>query len=233
MQKKKLVVLSGAGVSAESGLKTFRDNDGLWNGHDVTKVATPEAFAANPELVQEFYNMRRRDVALATPNVAHELLASLEKDFDVCIITQNIDDLHERAGSTKVLHLHGEIFKKCTVDDLYTAEECRDDIVHGSKNEKGSFYRPFIVWFGEPVPMIEEAAKLAMEADIFLVIGTSLQVYPASGLLDFLPKHIPKFVVDKVVPRTQTKGFEIIELPATEGMKVLVEKLKTHHKISS
>ena len=189
--KQKLVVLTGAGISAESGLKTFRDSDGLWEGYNVYEVATPRGFAANPQLVLDFYNMRRRDVAAAEPNAAHLALAALEKDFDVHIITQNIDDLHERAGSTKVLHLHGEIFKMCSVRDKSKTYAIRGDIQLGDLAPDGQQLRPFIVWFEEPVPMMEEAVMIAEEADIFVVIGTSLQVYPAASLIQYIHRSIP------------------------------------------
>ncbi len=180
MCKKKLVVLSGAGISAESGLKTFRDSDGLWEGYDVTEVATPRAWRKNPQLVLDFYNMRRRDVAAAQPNTAHIGLAELEKYFDVTIITQNIDDLHERGGSTNVLHLHGEIFKMRSEKDEMIVKEIRGDIHLGDLAEDGFQYRPHIVWFEEPVPMIETAIEVVSTADIFVVVGTSLVVYPAA-----------------------------------------------------
>ena len=177
MNKKHVVVLSGAGVSAESGLKTFRDSDGLWNGYDVYEVATPGGFKKNPQLVLDFYNDRRRDVATAKPNAAHIGLAALEKDFNVTIITQNIDDLHERGGSTKVVHLHGEIFKMRSVDDVHTIYDIRGDIKTGDMALDGSQLRPHIVWFEEEVPMMEKAVNILQDADYFVVIGTSLQVY--------------------------------------------------------
>ncbi|MDD4114020.1 MAG: NAD-dependent deacylase, partial [Massilibacteroides sp.] len=178
---KKLVVLSGAGMSAESGISTFRDSDGLWERYRVEDVATPEGFAANPSLVLDFYNQRRRQLLECKPNAGHLGLATLEKDFEVRIITQNIDNLHEQAGSTKVLHLHGELMKYCSVYDLNTAYPIspEDSDLHlGDKAPDGGQRRPFIVWFGEPVPMIEPAIEWVMEADIFVVIGTSLNVYP-------------------------------------------------------
>jgi NAD-dependent deacetylase len=200
--KKQLVVLTGAGISAESGLLTFRDSDGLWNGYNIQEVATPRAFQKNPQLVLDFYNMRRRDVANAAPNAAHKALAELERDFEVTIITQNIDDLHERAGSTRVLHLHGEIFKMRSVSDDTLVTEIRGDIHLGQLAPDGGQYRPHIVWFEEEVPMIGPAAELAAAADIFVVVGTSLLVYPAAGLLRYAPAHIPKFLVDKKIPET-------------------------------
>jgi len=183
MSKKKLVVLTGAGISAESGLKTFRDSDGLWEGYDVYEVATPRGFKANPELVLNFYNERRKDVAKALPNPAHIQLAELEDFFDVHIITQNIDDLHERGGSTQVTHLHGEIFKMRSIANTEKTYPIHGDIHVGDLAEDGTQLRPFIVWFEEEVPMIEKAAEIVRNADIFVVIGTSLQVYPAASLI--------------------------------------------------
>jgi NAD-dependent deacetylase len=227
MAKKKLVVLTGAGISAESGLKTFRDSDGLWEGYDIEDVATPRAWNRNPKLVLEFYNYRRREVAKAQPNAAHIGLAELEKDFDVHIITQNIDDLHERAGSTNVLHLHGEIFKMRSENKMHPVYEIRDDILLGQTDDEGSQLRPHIVWFEEPVPMIEAAAKIAGMAEIFVVVGTSLVVYPAAGLVNYARYGIPKFIVDKKIPYTSLlHNLTTIELPATEGVKELQEKLK-------
>lgn len=235
MQKKKLVVLTGAGISAESGLRTFRDSDGLWEGYDVYEVASSRGWAKNPQLVLDFYNMRRKDVAKALPNAAHTGLAELEKHFDVTIITQNIDDLHERAGSTNVVHLHGEIFKMRSSliaghdqqlgfdTDVY---EIRDDIHLGDLAPDGGQLRPHIVWFEEPVPMIETAAEISSMADIFVVIGTSLAVYPAAGLLRFAPASSPKFIVDKSIPQTGAiANLSAIEAPATVGVQVLAERL--------
>jgi len=227
MNKKHVVVLSGAGVSAESGLKNFRDNDGLWNGYDVYEVATPRGFAKNPKLVLNFYNDRRRDVAAAIPNAAHMGLAALEKDFEVTIITQNIDDLHERAGSTNVLHLHGEIFKMRSVDDLNTIYEIKGDINVGDMGTDGSQLRPHIVWFEEEVPMMEKAVAILQDADYFVVVGTSLQVYPAAFLLQYAPPFLPKFIIDKKIPDiSSAPNLTIIEKPATEGVKDLKKLLK-------
>ena len=220
--KKHIVVLSGAGVSAESGLKTFRDSDGLWNGYDVYEVASPQGWEKDPQLVLDFYNDRRRDVAAALPNDAHIGLAELEKDFEVTIITQNIDDLHERAGSTNVLHLHGEIFKMRSVSDENSFLDIRDDITLGDMAADGSQLRPHIVWFGEPVPMIEKAAALLNDCDYFVVVGTSLQVYPAASLLYYAPPYLPKFIIDKKIPTTEKQNnLHLIELPATEGVREL------------
>src|SRR5678815_4625766 len=192
--KKKLVVLTGAGVSAESGLKTFRDSDGLWEGYNIEDVATPRAWRKDPKLVLEFYNYRRKNVLDAQPNAAHRGLAELEKNFEVTIITQNIDDLHERAGSTNVLHLHGEIFKMCSDVDRTSVKEIRGDIKLGDLTERGHQYRPDIVWFEEPVPMIERAILISVKADIFVVVGTSLQVYPAAGLVQYAPADADKYI---------------------------------------
>lgn len=222
MRNTKLVVLTGAGISAESGLKTFRDSDGLWEGYDVHEVATPRAWKKNPQLVLDFYNMRRRDIAQAQPNRAHLALARLQDYFDVHIITQNIDDLHERAGSRQVLHLHGEIFKMCSEADRGCVREIRGDIRLGDLAEDGYQYRPDIVWFEEPVPMIGRAATISAGADIFLVIGTSLQVYPAAGLVQVAPNNSRIFVVDKKIPEISgMTGITTIEKPATEGMEEL------------
>lgn len=222
MAKKKLVVLTGAGISAESGLKTFRDSDGLWEGFNVEEVATPRAWRKDPELVLDFYNMRRKNVADAQPNAAHYGLAALEKDFDVHIITQNIDDLHERAGSSKVLHLHGEIFKMRSEKNESLVYDIRGDIQIGDRGGDGAQLRPHIVWFEEAVPMIEPAARLTGSADIFAVIGTSLAVYPAAGLINYTPHQIPKFIIDKKIPYTSSlHDIVAIEKPATEGVREL------------
>jgi NAD-dependent deacetylase len=227
MGRKKLVVLTGAGISAESGLKTFRDSDGLWEGYNVYEVATPRGWNKDPELVLGFYNMRRKNVAEAEPNAAHKGLAGLEKDFDVYIITQNIDDLHERGGSTNVLHLHGEIFTMRSVQDPLTTYPIRGDILLGDLAPDGHQLRPNIVWFEEPVPMIEPAAAIASSADIFVVIGTSLVVYPAAGLLNYAPRNIPKFIIDKSIPDTSSvSNLTAIEATASEGVRLLSQQLK-------
>ncbi len=226
MGKKKIVALTGAGISAESGLKTFRDSDGLWEGYNIEDVATPRAWKKDPQLVLDFYNARRRDIASAGPNCAHEALASLEEHFDVHIITQNIDDLHERSGSTDVLHLHGEIFKMCSAKDRSCVTEIRKDITLGQFASDGNQFRPDIVWFEEPVPMIGKAVELILQADIFIIIGTSLQVYPAAGLVRYAPPYSQKFVVDKKIPSSpEAFDFVSIEKPATEGMKELAKLL--------
>jgi NAD-dependent deacetylase len=224
--KKKLIVLSGAGISAESGLKTFRDSDGLWEGYDVNEVATPRGWRRNPELVLQFYNMRRKNVLDAVPNAAHLGLAKLEEDFDVQIITQNIDDLHERAGSSHVLHLHGEIFKMRSELDESIVYPIREDIQIGDKAADGGQLRPHIVWFEEPVPLIVSAGRMVQSADIFVIIGTSLAVYPAAGLIDFAETGIPKFIVDKSLPLTRgITNLYSIQRPATEGIQELTEQL--------
>jgi NAD-dependent deacetylase len=224
--KKKLVVLTGAGISAESGLKTFRDSDGLWEGYDVNEVATPRGWRKNPEQVLHFYNMRRRNVRDALPNTAHRALADLEKFFELQIITQNIDDLHERAGSMHVLHLHGEIFKMRSELDEFLIYSIRDDIHLGDKAPDGGQLRPHIVWFEEPVPLIVNASRLVQGADIFVIIGTSLAVYPAAGLIDYADPQIPKFIVDKNIPPTRgIQNLYSIQRPATEGMQELKEQL--------
>ena len=226
-RKALLVVLTGAGISAESGLKTFRDADGLWEGYDINEVATATAWRRNPALVQEFYNMRRKNVKDAQPNAAHFALAELEKDFDVHIITQNIDDLHERAGSTRIIHLHGEILKMRSEKDPSLIYPVTGDIRMGDTAEDGAQLRPHIVWFEEPVPMMEEAIRIANKADIFLIVGTSLAVYPAAGIIHYVPVDIPKFIVDKKIPYTSSLfNITAIEKPACEGMKELITRLK-------
>ncbi|HVK46311.1 MAG TPA: NAD-dependent deacylase, partial [Pseudobacter sp.] len=224
---RKLVVLSGAGISAESGIKTFRDSDGLWEGYDVREVATPGAFRKNPALVLEFYNMRRKAALEAKPNAAHFGLADLQKDFDVQIITQNIDNLHEQAGSEKVLHLHGEIFKMRSVADTSRIYDITGDIKLGDLAPDGEQLRPHIVWFEEPVPKIAEAVPLVKEADIFVVVGTSLVVYPAAGLVDFVQPRVPKYVIDKKIPKEEGLGLVTeIEMPATAGVEELKRLLR-------
>lgn len=224
--RKKLVVLTGAGISAESGLKTFRDSDGLWEGYDVTEVATPRAWKKNPKLVLDFYNERRKNVAAAIPNAAHVGLAELEKNFDVTIITQNIDDLHERAGSTNILHLHGEIFKMRSERNEYLVSEIRGDINLGDLAEDGAQLRPHIVWFEEPVPKIEEAIPVVNAADYLVVVGTSLVVYPAAGLIHYIKPGTPLFIIDKKIPYTSTSAqLTVIEKPATEGINDLKQLL--------
>ena len=227
MNKKHIVILTGAGISAESGLKTFRDSDGLWMGHNIEDVATPRAFKRNPQFVLDFYNMRRKDVAAAEPNDAHLGIAALEKDYHVTIVTQNIDDLHERAGSTNVMHLHGEIFKMRSSADEHLISEIRGDIKIGDMATDGSQLRPHIVWFEEPVPMIAEAAAVMSSADIFVLVGTSLQVYPAAGLIDFVHDDVPKYIIDKKIPPVNKyENIIAIERSATEGVGELLKILK-------
>src|SRR5688572_7705691 len=199
MSKKKLVILTGAGISAESGLKTFRDSDGLWEGYNIEDVATPRAWRKDPALVLEFYNYRRQQVRSAQPNAAHYGLVELENDFDVSIITQNIDDLHERAGSKHILHLHGEIFKMRSEKNPGLIYPIEGDISIGELAEDGHQLRPAIVWFEEPVPMIEPAIEITESADIFLVVGTSLVVYPAAGLMHYVAPGVPVFILDKKI----------------------------------
>jgi NAD-dependent deacetylase len=230
--RKHLVVLTGAGISAESGLKTFRDSDGLWMGYDVYEVASPAGWKKNPGLVLDFYNMRRRDVAEAKPNAAHIDLAELEKHFKVTIVTQNIDDLHERAGSTNIIHLHGEIFKMRSEAsgaalDESKIYEIRGDINLGDLAEDGGQLRPHIVWFNEQVPKIIEAKEIMTEADIFVLVGTSLQVYPASGLMNYVAPSVPKYIIDKKIPSVISQpNLFLIEKPATEGVAELQRLLK-------
>lgn len=223
---KKVVVLTGAGISAESGLRTFREADGLWENYAIEDVATISAWYANPELVLRFYNERRDGVLNAKPNESHFLLAELQNHYDVEIITQNVDDLHERAGSQKVLHLHGEILKMRSVDDEFTLYPCYADIKIGDLAKDGTQLRPHIVWFGEDVPKMEEAVSLVKKADIFVVIGTSLQVYPAAGLLHYVPSMSNKYLIDKNIPTVNhLTNFHSIQKNATTGTAELVKLL--------
>lgn len=226
--KKKLVVLTGAGISAESGLKTFRDGDGLWENYKVEEVASIEAWYANPQMVLKFYNERRKGVLDAQPNLAHLTLAELEKDFDVQIITQNIDDLHERAGSKNVLHLHGEIFKMRSERNEEIILDIKEDIHHGDLCKDGYQLRPHIVWFGEAVPHIETAIPILENADLFVLIGSSLAVYPAAGLVQFVHNKVPKFIVDPNIPGSVGENFIKIEKSATAGMEDLKRFLMSY-----
>ncbi|MEO5648611.1 MAG: Sir2 family NAD-dependent protein deacetylase [Ginsengibacter sp.] len=220
--KKRLVVLTGAGVSAESGLPTFRDSDGLWMGYDVYEVASPAGWKKDPSLVLDFYNKRRREAAAALPNEAHHIIASLENNYKTTVITQNIDDLHERAGSKNVFHLHGEIFKMRSEKDENTFYEIRGDISLGDKAPDGFQLRPHVVWFDEPVPNIPEARKIISTAEVFILVGTSLQVYPASGLIDYLPANVVGYIIDKKPPYVSGHhNFQVIENSATGGMREL------------
>lgn len=222
MAKQKLVVLTGAGISAESGLKTFRDSDGLWEGYNIEDVATPRAWRRDPQLVLDFYNMRRRAVKEANPNQAHYILAELEQHYDVQIVTQNIDDLHERAGSTNVLHLHGEIFKMRSEEDEDLVYEIYNDISLGDTAADGTQLRPHIVWFEEPVPKIADAIPVMQSADIFVLIGTSLVVYPAAGLVNYVEDRVVKYVIDrKIPPVSRYSNIVRIEKNATDGINDL------------
>ena len=228
--KKKLVVLSGAGMSAESGIATFRDSGGLWDRYPVEQVATPEGFAADPELVLGFYNMRRRELLSASPNEGHKILAAKEKDLDVHIITQNIDNLHEQAGSSRVLHLHGELMKARSTGDealVYELDPTNCDILPGDLCEKGFQLRPHIVWFGEPVPMMPEAERITRQADIFVIIGTSMNVYPAAGLLDDVRKSVPVYLIDPKDVNTRRYDIHHLRMGASEGVKEL-QRLLTY-----
>lgn len=225
---KRLVILSGAGISAESGIATFRDSNGLWEGHDVMAVASPEGWHKNKALVLDFYNKRRQACLLAQPNAAHTQLASLENEYDVTIITQNVDDLHERAGSSKVIHLHGELFKsQSTLDPRLVYQMDHWELNLGDTCEKGSQLRPFIVWFGEQVPMMDSAIEATENADIFAVVGTSLLVYPAAGLLNYAAPEIPKFVIDIQVPVVPpAKNLIKIQDMASSGIAEMIRRLK-------
>ncbi|SDC36699.1 SIR2 family NAD-dependent protein deacylase [Williamwhitmania taraxaci] len=227
VKMKKLVVLTGAGISAESGLKTFRDMGGLWEQYDVTEVASPEAWRKNPELVMRFYNERRKVLFEATPNAGHMALAALQEHFEVTVITQNVDDLHEQAGSKSVVHLHGELRKaQSTVDSrlVYTLKNW--ELKMGDLCEKGSQLRPYIVWFGEPVPNMSMAAELAKQADIFAVIGTSLNVYPAAGLLDCISRDVRVYLIDpNMLPVSARKNFTFIKEYASVGVSLMAKEL--------
>jgi NAD-dependent deacetylase len=224
---KKLVILTGAGISAESGLKTFRDSDGLWEGYDIEDVATPQAWRRNPTLVQEFYNARRKSVLEAKPNAAHYALTQLEEKYEVTIITQNIDDLHERAGSTKVVHLHGIITRsQSSIDPELTYPIDGWELKMDEVCELGSPLRAHVVWFGEDVPMIGAAARICSGADIFMLIGSSLAVYPAAGLIGYVNQYVPKYIIDPRIPDVNVKGTVIkIQEKATIGVPALVNEL--------
>ena len=226
-KKKKLVALTGAGMSAESGIRTFREMGGLWEEYDVTEVATPEAWENNPELVQRFYNERRKQLLESEPNKGHKGLAELENYFDIHIITQNVDDLHERAGSSKVLHLHGELKKaRSSTDPTLVYEIDGWELKMGDLCEKGSQLRPHVVWFGEPVPAMIEAAQIASEADIFVVVGSSLNVYPAAGLIGYAAQHAPLWLIDPAdVIAPVNRHVEIIKEKAGKGVEILKRRL--------
>jgi NAD-dependent deacetylase len=227
--KKNIVILTGAGISAESGIQTFRDADGLWEGHDVMEVATPEGWAKNKALVLKFYNDRRRQLHTVQPNAAHTALVELEKNHHVTIITQNVDDLHERAGSTRVIHLHGELTKARSVADEDLITDCDGDINIGDKAADGAQLRPHIVWFGEGVPMLGLAANCVHDADVILVVGSSMQVYPAAGLVGYARANVPVYYIDKnpaINHELKTrKNLEVLAMPATEGVRKIVDKL--------
>ena len=220
---KKLVVLSGAGISAESGVKTFRDSNGLWENHRIEDVASPEGFQRNPQMVLDFYNARRKQLQKVEPNEAHLLLAKLEEYFEVHIITQNVDDLHERGGSSRIIHLHGELKKARPIDSESEKIVWEKDLNLGDLNSKGVQLRPHIVWFGEMVPEMDQAVKIAETADIFLVIGTSMQVYPAASVVRYVPSHCEVFVIDPNLenPNSFTRNENYFKASATEGMKLL------------
>jgi NAD-dependent deacetylase len=224
---KNLVVLTGAGISAESGLKTFRDSDGLWEGYNIQDVATPEAWEHNPVLVQQFYNERRKSVLEAKPNAAHYALARLEEKFNVTIITQNIDDLHERAGSTKVVHLHGVITRsQSSINPELTYPIDGWEIKMGEVCELGAPLRAHVVWFGEDVPMIGPAARICADAEVFMLIGSSLAVYPAAGLISYVNRDVPKYIIDPKIPDARVSGQVIkIQEKATVGVTALVNEL--------
>ena len=222
----KIAVLTGAGVSAESGLKTFRDSDGLWEGHDVTQVATPEGFAQNPALVLEFYNQRRRQLLTVKPNAAHIALAKLEKNHEVTIITQNVDDLHERAGSTNVIHLHGELLKARSTFDEELIFDWKEDLNVGDRCDNNHQLRPHIVWFGEMVPMIEVAAEVVEKADAIIIVGTSMQVYPAAGLAQYAKNDAQIYFADPKPSISETRKIKVFAENASTGVPKVVELLK-------
>lgn len=219
---KKIVVISGAGISAESGIKTFRDSNGLWENHDIMEVASPYGWQKNRVLVLDFYNQRRKQLLECKPNNAHLKLAELQKGFDVNIITQNVDDLHERADSKKVLHLHGELLKARSSLDENLIYNWQKDITLNDKCEKGSQLRPHIVWFGESVPMLPKAANIVAEADVLLVIGTSLVVYPAASLVDYTNNKCKKYIIDTKIPKNINSSFTKIEAKASLGIEKFI-----------
>jgi len=224
---KRMVILTGAGMSAESGISTFRDSNGLWQNHRIEEVASPEAWERHPEMVLEFYNQRRKQLFEVEPNAGHRALVRLEEKFDVQIVTQNVDDLHERAGSSQVLHLHGELKKaRSTIDPTLVYELDHWELKMGDHCEKGSQLRPHVVWFGEPVPMFEKAVGLAKKADVFLVVGTSMVVYPAAGLIHYVKRDVPKFYVDpKAFAVHGVPHLEVIRQKSGEALPVLVDRL--------
>jgi NAD-dependent deacetylase len=224
MSKQKLIVLTGAGISAESGISTFRDSNGLWENHSIEDVATPEGWRRNPALVHEFYNQRRKQLFSVEPNAAHRALVELENDFEVIIITQNVDDLHERAGSKNVLHLHGELLKMRSSGpgaEVFDVKPEKTLFTINDKCPKGYPLRPHIVWFGEAVPAIETAIEWVQQADILVIVGTSMQVYPAAGLINYCPKKCKKYYIDPNAKAESWNDIEIIAQKATSGMAVL------------
>lgn len=224
---KKIVVLTGAGISAESGINTFRDADGLWEGHDVMEVATPQGFHSNPGLVLNFYNERRRQLLQVAPNLAHKALVRLEDHYDVSIITQNVDDLHERAGSSQVIHLHGELLKARCSHNPYKIVDWKTDIKIGDLSDEGRQLRPHIVWFGEEVPLLEKAAHITQTAQVLIIIGTSMQVYPAASLIHYVPGNTPIYFIDPKpnISETDFDGLTIIKSSAVQGVPPLVSDL--------
>lgn len=222
---KKIIILTGAGISVESGLKTFRDADGLWEGHDIMDVATPEGWKANQELVLDFYNQRRKQLLSVQPNAAHKALVELEEHFDVTIITQNVDDLHERAGSKKVIHLHGELLKARSSADEHDIVSWQKDIKMGDLCAKKSQMRPHVVWFGEAVPLLDDAARAVMQADIVLIVGTSMQVYPAAGLIDYAPANAELYFIDPRPNIQSAHNLKVIAENASTGVPTLVNEL--------
>ncbi|SDG83557.1 Sir2 family NAD-dependent protein deacetylase [Psychroflexus sediminis] len=222
---KHISILTGAGISAESGVKTFRDHDGLWEGHDVMQVATPQGFEQNPELVLEFYNKRRQQLKTVSPNKAHRRLVDLEKQFEVDIITQNVDDLHERAGSSLVTHLHGELMKARSVNDENLIYNWTEDLKLGDVNSENHQLRPHVVWFGEAVPMMDKAIDIIKKTDIIIIVGTSMQVYPAAGLIDFAPQHTPIYFIDPSPSISASEHVHVFAENATTGVEKVVTKL--------
>ncbi len=221
--KKRIVVISGAGISAESGIKTFRDTNGLWEGHDIMEVASPEGWCKNPGLVLDFYNLRRKQLFAVKPNLSHIILAEMQKDFEVKIITQNVDDLHERAGSKNVLHLHGELLKVRSEKNNAYILEWKKDLNPGDSDPNGNQLRPHIVWFGEEVPAISEAVSEVEKAEVLIIVGTSLQVYPAAGLMHYAPKNCTIFYIDKN-PNTDytiSNKIKVIKQTASTGLQEL------------
>ena len=225
---KNLVILTGAGISAESGINTFRDADGLWEGHDIMEVASPRGFKNNPKLVLDFYNQRRRQLLTVKPNKAHLNLKKLENEFDVTIITQNVDDLHERAKSTNIIHLHGELLKVSSTKNTSLIYNWKDDLILGDVCEEKAQLRPYIVWFGEDVPLLDKAAEITLQADILVIIGTSMQVYPAASLINYTKPNIPIYFIDPKpsIIESQYNNLTVIKDVASNGTDKLLELLR-------